>query len=180
MEKRTVGVFVAVILLYSVLILRLYALSETPGLVAVAREQSSYTLQVSQTRGGIYDRNFTRLTDTAEENWLAVLPSDRSIQAVARQVTGPARQQVLSQMQGQRPFLAPVGGQKVYGADVENITRRARYAGPILAPHLLGYLDGEGKGVSGIEAAYDGLLSRAGEEMTLTYRVDGQIGRAHV
>lgn len=176
-EKRTVGVFVAVILLYSVLILRLYALSENPGLVAAAREQSSYTLEVSQTRGGIYDRNFTRLTDTAEENWLAVLPSDRSIQAVARQVTGPARQQVLSQMQGQRPFLAPVGGQKVYGADVENITRRARYAGPILAPHLLGYLDGEGKGVSGIEAAYDGLLSRAGEEMTLTYRVDG-LGQA--
>lgn len=177
MEKRTVGVFAVVILLYSVVMLRLYALSENPGLVAAAQEQSSYTLEVSRTRGGIYDRNLVRLTDTVEENWLAVLPSDRSIQAVAQQVTGTARQQVLSQMEQRRPFLASVGQQKVYAPYVENVTRRARYEDPALAPHLLGYLDGEGEGVCGIEAAYNSLLQSAGERMTLTYRVDG-MGRA--
>lgn len=37
-----------------------------------------------------------------------------------------------------------------------------------IAPHLLGYLDGEGRGVAGLERAYDALLTASGDKRTVS------------
>ena len=43
-----------------------------------------------------------------------------------------------------------------------------------LAEHLIGYVDGDGKGAAGLEAAFDAALSGTGEGDTLTCLVNAQ------
>lgn len=180
MQWRIVGVFVVVLAIASGLMVRLYALSMNVGLEQAAQSQSAYTLQITTTRGQIYDRNLQPLTDTEQRNYLAVLPTDDAVQACAEQITGTSRRLALDAAAQGTPFVLPLeDGQKVYAADVENFTVSSRLPhdpSEQLAVHLLGYLDGEGNGVSGIEQAYNDRLAAAGEQVTVRCQVDA-LGR---
>lgn len=180
MQWRIVGVFVVMLTIASGLMVRLYALSMNVGLEQAAQSQSAYTLQITTTRGQIYDRNLQPLTDTEQRNYLAVLPTDDAVQACAEQITGTSRRLALDAAAQGTPFVLPLeDGQKVYAADVENFTVSSRLPhdpSEQLAVHLLGYLDGEGNGVSGIEQAYNDQLAAAGEQVTVRCQVDA-LGR---
>lgn len=180
MQWRIVGVFVVMLTIASGLMVRLYALSMNVGLEQAAQSQSAYTLQITTTRGQIYDRNLQPLTDTEQRNYLAVLPTDEAVQACAEQITGTSRRLALDAAAQGTPFVLPLeDGQKVYAADVENFTVSSRLPhdpSEQLAVHLLGYLDGEGNGVSGIEQAYNDQLAAAGEQVTVRCQVDA-LGR---
>ena len=180
MQWRIVGVFVVMLTIASGLMVRLYALSMNVGLEQAAQSQSAYTLQITTTRGQIYDRNLQPLTDTEQRNYLAVLPTDDAVQACAEQITGTSRRLALDAAAQGTPFVLPLeDGQKVYAADVENFTVSSRLPhdpSEQLAVHLLGYLDGEGNGVSGIEQAYNDRLAAAGEQVTVRCQVDA-LGR---
>ena len=180
MQWRIVGVFVVMLTIASGLMVRLYALSMNVGLEQAAQSQSAYTLEITTTRGQIYDRNLQPLTDTEQRNYLAVLPTDDAVQACAKQITGTSRRLALDAAAQGTPFVLPLeDGQKVYAADVENFTVSSRLPhdpSEQLAVHLLGYLDGEGNGVSGIEQAYNDQLAAAGEQVTVRCQVDA-LGR---
>lgn len=180
MQWRIVGVFVVMLTIASGLMVRLYALSMNVDLEQAAQSQSAYTLQITTTRGQIYDRNLQPLTDTEQRNYLAVLPTDDAVQACAEQITGTSRRLALDAAAQGTPFVLPLeDGQKVYAADVENFTVSSRLPhdpSEQLAVHLLGYLDGEGNGVSGIEQAYNDRLAAAGEQVTVRCQVDA-LGR---
>ena len=180
MQWRIVGVFVVMLTIASGLMVRLYALSMNVDLEQAAQSQSAYTLQITTTRGQIYDRNLQPLTDTEQRNYLAVLPTDDAVQACAEQITGTSRRLALDAAAQGTPFVLPLeDGQKVYAADVENFTVSSRLPhdpSEQLAVHLLGYLDGEGNGVSGIEQAYNDQLAAAGEQVTVRCQVDA-LGR---
>lgn len=180
MQWRIVGVFVVMLTIASGLMVRLYSLSMNVGLEQAAQSQSAYTLQITTTRGQIYDRNLQPLTDTEQRNYLAVLPTDDAVQACAEQITGTSRRLALDAAAQGTPFVLPLeDGQKVYAADVENFTVSSRLPhdpSEQLAVHLLGYLDGEGNGVSGIEQAYNDRLAAAGEQVTVRCQVDA-LGR---
>ena len=51
-----------------------------------------------------------------------------------------------------------------------------RYSEEQLAPHVVGYVDGTGHGVTGVELAMDDLLGRSSGEVTVYYQVDA-LGR---
>ena len=67
----------------------------------------------------------------------------------------------------------------VYSADVENFLVSSRLPhdpDEQLAVHLIGYQDGEGTGVTGIEQAYDQQLASAGKDVWVRCSVDA-LGR---
>lgn len=146
------------------------------GLKQAAQMQSVYTLDITTTRGRIYDRNLNPLTDTEKHNLIAVLPTDEAAQACAGQIEGEQRRQALDALTQGNPFVLDLeDGDKVYAQDIENFTTTARLPHDQqkqLAVHLLGYLNGDGEGVSGIEQAYDEELSAAGEEVRVRCTVN--------
>lgn len=53
-----------------------------------------------------------------------------------------------------------------------------RYGGRLLAPHLLGYMDGDGlHGLTGVELAFDEYLNSCGGQASVTYSVDAMASR---
>lgn len=121
MNKRLLLLQYTITLLLFLLSMQLYAITQNPTYLSFAETQSEKTIVLYQTRGAIYDRNFTSLTDAV------------SIQTAA------------------------IGDKTVsYAAPERDFS---------LAPHIIGYLS-DGKGVTGIEAAYDTFLTEAGETAT--------------
>ena len=55
MQKQLITVFFCFTLLFSLLSMRIYALTEDDRLVQAAQNQSRYTLTVQESRGQIYD-----------------------------------------------------------------------------------------------------------------------------
>lgn len=173
MEKRVIGLYCFVIFLFSVLLFRLYYLSASDYLTAVADNQSSYTLEIASTRGQIYDRDFQPMTDNDYDYIAAVMPCPESLNAIAQGITGMERSDALERMKQGSPFLMKISRDNLYARGLDIFQVSQRYAEKQLAPHIVGYLDGwSGKGVRGIELAYDEYLAAVGEEVSVTYAVD--------
>lgn len=174
MEKRMIILYSAFIFAFSVLMLRVYVLTQSTDLTAAAASQSTYTVDVTKTRGAIYDSSLHRFTDNQHQIISVVSPGPESMMAIASNVTGHQRKAILEQMTNYLPFLCRLGEKKIYSQGIENFTVTTRYGEDALAPHILGYLDGSGQAVSGIEAAYDDFLQEAGQEVKVRYTVNGK------
>ena len=175
-DWKIVWIFCGMLAVCSLLMMRIYLLSMSSGLQQAAAEQSSYTLAVTTTRGRIYDRRMQPLTDTEQHDLIAVLPTAQAAQDCAKQIEGTARRAALDRIAQGTPFLLDITGkdgerEKVYSQDVENITTAARLPHDPTeqrAVHLLGYRDSEGKGLTGIERAFDSRLEKAGEPVRVS------------
>ncbi len=171
MAKRIFILYCAVVMMAMILVLRVYTLSFSIDLTKAASNQSSYTIKVAETRGAIYDCNGERLTETNSGIKAVISPSVEAIKAVANQVEGSQRTILLDQLRQEKPFLCSLE-RPLYGDGIKTFMVYDRYDSHPIAPHILGHLDYDGKGVSGIERAYEEELSMVGDELLVRYGVD--------
>lgn len=159
-SKRLIALFGLFLALFTVVQLRIFALMLDPYTAATAKEQSTATLPLSAGRGEILDREGRSLVDGKEETLALALPGDSSYARLYRSLSPDA--------------AASLYNNGVYGpslVSVESVpeeqgiytfTRPGRYFETPTAVHLIGYLDGDGNGASGIEKAYNDVLARGG------------------
>ena len=172
-QKRMLVSFCIYSFLFVALFARIGTLSSSEALSTAAGNQSAYTLTVSQSRGLIYDCNGERLVAETKETVYLILPSADNVTEVLKTVPISRRESVLAQFQAGKPFLLydPLTAPK--GEGIYPFTTDVRYQEDQLAQHVIGYLDGEGNGVSGVEAAFDSFLSSLCCETTATAMVNG-------
>lgn len=171
MTKRILGLFCTFLLLFSGLIVRIYLLSQTGSYAAAAQNQSSYLLEIARTRGCIYDHNFTPLVGQETALVAAVTPSPEAAAALFPTLPDTEQETLLQHFERTRPFLLPVE-EAIYSPKVEVFTTQKRYGKEQLAANVIGYVDGEGQGVSGIESAYNAVLEGYGGSLSLRYTMD--------
>ena len=170
------GIYGGLMAVLAVLMFRVWDLGRGELLAQAAARQSSYRLEVTQTRGKIYDRNLTPMTGGEWSYLAAVVPSPQSLEALTPLVTGENREALSAGMEGGTPFLIPVTQYAEGLPGVEIFPVEERYAKG-LAVHLLGYRSGDGTGQSGIEAAFDRELSDWGGDLWVRFSTDA-LGRA--
>ncbi|WP_312645329.1 penicillin-binding transpeptidase domain-containing protein [Hydrogenoanaerobacterium sp.] len=174
MEKRVIAVFCAMILMFSGMYYRIFSLSEGEGMAQVAKNQSTYTLEVAKTRAMIYDCNLSPLVNTEKEYRAAILPSPQSVPAMKKLI--PDKEQFLKTLEDQKPVLLQLSTDEFYGKGVNLFQVPLRYAKHQPAVHIIGHLR-EGEGVYGIEQAYNGFLTANGGRIEVRYPIDAT-GRA--
>lgn len=166
-NRRLVAVFAAFCVGMAGLSVRLYSLTTSDGLMQTAQSQRVYTLQVLDERGMIYDCGMQPLVAEGERYLSAVYPTPGNQQAVLDAVPEERREAVAELLETGRPFTLetdrPVEAEMVYCFQAAD-----RYAEAQTAAHLIGYLDYEGNGVTGIEAACDEFLSAHGREVEVS------------
>ncbi len=173
MSARIIGVYCVVAMVLTGIIYRLYYINASDYIAMAAAGQGGYSLDVATTRGVIYDRHLRGLVNNEYEYVASVLPSPQAAAAVLPAVSEALRPALVERLTGGMPFAMTVPNGDIYarGVDVFKIPRR--YGGYNYAPHVVGYLGGDGEsGVAGIELAYDELLKAGGGEISCSYRVD--------
>lgn len=171
--KRVLALYAALLLGFAVVLCRLYLLAQNPVYAARAAAQSTVTLQLPARRGNFYDIQ-GRLLTGLEDRWQALCFPGGGNYAKLYAYTDAAGQALLYRSRNRAaPFLVEVG-RDLTPLGVRCYPSVRRYAAEPLSTHLLGYLDGEGRGAAGLEKALDALLAGNGAHSTITCAVTAQ------
>ena len=176
MSKRTAVLFGIFTFAAFFTVLAVFRLSVGDGLAAAAAEQQTYTLTVSAARGTVYDRNLDALTGVGKEEYpAAVVPGGEAAAALSRACTASQMREIQALISKGRPFTInlPV---VVTAPGIDVFPQKARYNKDCSAAHLIGYLDGSGKGAAGVEKAFDRYLSTGQGKVKVSYQTDA-LGR---
>lgn len=125
MGKRIVALFSVVIFLFSAILWRLSWISRKEDFAQAANRQSTYTLEVSRTRGTIYDCQGEKLVNDNIRYFAAVLPSNESAVLLRDQFASADLWR--ERMSGRVPFLMEVSDESVQGEGVEVFPVPDRY-----------------------------------------------------
>lgn len=171
MFKRTLIFFSVMMFFICMFFIRLHDISTGEELYNAAVCQQSYRVKVCDVRGNIYDcRNYPLVN--RESKWVAtIIPSIQNINEVSKIVCEKDIGKVCEQFKYGHPFVieVPVRCNNI-GIDVFKVP--IRYSGLTLAPHIIGYIDGNKNGVCGIEKAYNSFLKDENNAIYVKYNVD--------
>lgn len=169
-SKRATIAFFILCFGFLVCILRVFAVTDS-GYAAVAENNGRLTIDGGLIRGTIYDCNMNPITNNKRKILAAVSPTPRAITAISAVLEGDNKQQVLEMLRSGKPVVCEVPEKinsegivctVVYTTEEENFP----------ASHIIGYTDADGRGVAGLQAAYDGLL-KTDERVTFGFAGSG-------
>lgn len=151
---------------------RLYYISQKRDFAMVSNNQSSYVINVASQRGYIYDCNFKPLVNIKDKFIASVIPTPQTLTAIANHVDKDQKDNLLSKIKENKPFLISVKDYNIYNDGIEVINIKKRYQDNQLAPHVIGYLNGGGEGVCGLEKAYNNFLKDNTNKIKIRYKIN--------
>ena len=171
MQKRITAVAIIFALLFAGLYMRIYVIINDGRYVETAANQAKCSLNVGNTNGNIYDRNFNKLVNNDTEFFAAINPTAQAAAEIIIHVID--QDEYYSQLVYGSPFVCRVDSDQFESEDITVFELPKRYGKNQLACHVIGYVR-EGEGVTGIESAYDNFLRSHIQLNTVTYGIDGQ------
>jgi penicillin-binding protein 2 len=174
-KKRIIALFVIMLLLFAGVDVRIARLTLNDGSVRTANTHGSYSLKINTSRGTIYDGKLKPIVNNGVKYVAAVSPqADAAVQLRALSAHVSDISVLEAGFEKGLPFTVTVDTQNINAVGVKVFTVPVRYAGDAVAPHITGYADSSGNGVTGIEKAFDDVLKKYTSGITETYAVDAK------
>lgn len=171
--RRLYALCSALTVLCAAVLCRVYWICTDTAYAASAGGQSLSETELPRSRGNFYDRDGRQLTGI-EPRWYALcIPGDSSYATLFPYVSFEEQTQLYEKRNSMTPFLVEVSTD-LSANGVYTYTGAQRYLPNPIARHLIGYLNGEGVGVSGLELAYEDVLAQAGDTRTVTCTTTAQ------
>ena len=161
MRKRAICVFVLIAASFSFLAFRISDISSQ--FVAAESVSSGVRLDIATLRGTIYDCNMKPLTNCKTAFSAIAKPTLKALSLLEKELELHTFSAVREKLSSGEPVAVAVSGNISGSDDVTLVSYPERYDS--FACHIIGYLGSDGRGVSGVEKAFDGLLSDAGGEL---------------
>ncbi len=172
-KKRTGAVYLSFLALFGGLLLRIYLIGQGEEYTSAAAAQSSFVLSAGRERGMIYDRALRPLVNRCQKTYLAVDPKPEAAALLKKSLSPEAFMGVLPLLEQGKPFLYE-SEFPIEGAGVTPLTVAERYFTHQPAPHIIGYINGEGQGVCGVEAGFEEALARWGGSLSARFTVNAR------
>ena len=173
--KRSVVSFFIFTLLSAAIIFRIAYISDSLH-SETAAQTSTRMLNAGQTRGMIYDRNMKLLVNRECHTMLIVNPTENAMAELSTQLNDEEYLIAVRSAESGKPFLFECDSYSGDCDDIKTIIVYDRYSDDDNAVHLIGYVDSDGNGVSGIEKAFDSLLKEYSGSFSVRYKA-GASGR---
>lgn len=118
---------------------------------------NGYTIEIKEGRGNFFDCNGERITGEQEFYYVVFLPCDEAILRFAVETDGSELEDGLKSLRSKKPVLIK-SENKISGVGIYSFKSTERYSEDLGLEHIVGYLDGEGNGVAGLEKSYNELI----------------------
>ena len=171
MAKRSVVSFFIITFLFAAMLLRIAYISDTMSAQA-GSQKSARLLTVGHTRGMIYDRNMKPLVNREMHTVLVVNPTATAMSVLEEQLSYDEYSAAQEKSKSGKPFLFECDTYNGECDDIKDVIVYDRYSENDTAVHLIGYLDSDGNGVSGIEKAFDSMLKEHSGTFAVRYNAD--------
>ncbi len=134
-----------------------------------AEKQTVRSVDISTGRADIVDCNLKNITGT-ENQIKAFITSETDLQKVFESIREEDREKFYKQIQKETAavvdLVSPINSDMIY------MTSK-RYSSLNMAQHLIGYLDIDNNGLTGLERAYNKELKDNGENIKVNFNVNG-------
>lgn len=157
--KRAVAVLTVLFMMFTGVGVRIVSI----GAKSEQAESSaaSMSVDIADLRGTIYDCRMRPLTNSEYDEYAAAKPTPEAASILKSALSDQVFQSVFERMSKKKPVVVKLERPIASSADVKVIKVAERYSDSEIACHIIGYLGADGRGVSGIEKAFDELLSEA-------------------
>ncbi|MFR3973927.1 MAG: hypothetical protein ACLTZH_12025 [Subdoligranulum sp.] len=163
MSIRRLAVLCTAMLCAGMLVLcRVFWIAADQSYAASAAAQTVSETVLPIRRGNFYDRIGRPLTGVTPRWYALCIPGDSSYATLFPLVPFAQQAQLYARRNSITPFLIEVEDD-LSANGVFMVADARRYLPTPIARHLIGYLDGDGHGMTGLEKAYDDLLAAAGD-----------------
>ena len=159
--------------LAAVALCRVYWIGTDTLYAASAGGQSASVTALPQQRGIFYDNTGRPLTGTVPRWYALCIPGDASYARLFPYVPFAAQTELYEYRNSVTPFLIEVE-QDLTPQGIYTYRGAERTLPVPIATHLLGYLNGDGVGVSGLELAYEEVLARSGDRLAVACTTTAQ------
>ena len=170
--KRVVICYLLAVVLFSLCILRVFAVIKNPENFHAAVNESTRKIVLNYSRGSIFDCNNERITNEKSIIYAVIFSKPTAIACLYKYFTGSEIEKITDEIRSQGFALRTVS-QRIEEDGIYCFSAFSHADDGLSAKHLIGYVDAKGKGVCGIEAAYEDILSGKGEN-SVTFSLDGQ------
>ncbi len=157
MFRRALAVFIVLSLAMVGLSLRIINISENT--VQAANTVSTMSVDLATLKGTIYDCEMRPITNSETDIYIAAKPDNRAIALLKEVLLPEVFDSVKERMSKGKPVAVKSEKTVSDSENVKTVYVPKRYGDNFFACHIIGYTDGENKGISGIEKAYNSLLS---------------------
>lgn len=171
MQKRTATAFFSLMVVFGMLIVNLsYIVMQNTEVSDTVGTKSE---TVSTSRGGIYDRNLKPLVNTDKSHVCYALPSTDALKKIEPYLSKDEISDIYEKMSDGK--IIKFNCNHIFSEnEVISVGTVNRYDRENLCRHLIGYLDGDGNGVAGLEKTYDSYLKMTGGKLTVSWGADAQ------
>lgn len=166
-KQRIIVVFSLVLLFYFYGIYTLYNIVIKDEYALVVSSQSQSRIELATSRGNIYDCNLNPLVNLEDDILAVAVPSVNAYSDVIEFVEIDAETFLSSS--------TPISFYADYVIDSDYIDYFSvydRYTEYSIAENLIGYTDNSGNGITGIESAFNDILSSSGGSLIYNYDVN--------
>ena len=137
-----------------------------------SKSNGGRVVEIGTTRGKIYDRNREPLVDTKSKLIAAVTPVASAKEYISDIFDDTSLNENIEKG---HPFAAEVTSE-IDNELIKTFSVPVRYSEDDVACHIIGYTDADGRGITGIEKAFDKELSGYGGRLSVRFEVDA-LGR---
>ena len=174
MKRKVWGVYSLIAVVFLVVLARIGFLISSENVMVVGKSSGTRTVVVKNLRGTIYDRHMTPLVNSEKEYLAAFLPSNEILVNLRSSMGDAEYRSLLRRIEWNVPMVASLSAPAVIADGMRVFLTPTRYEEDCLCPHLIGHLDGSAQyGVTGVEKAFDSLLSQYSGQITATFSVNG-------
>lgn len=170
MKKRAAVIMLVLIIMFSVTGVRMASVIGSSNRVSVS--SSAKSIEIATLRGTIYDCNLQPITNSETVLYAAAKPSLYSLNQLENKIEPDVFKSVEERMREGKPVAVRISSPIKSNDDITEIAMPERYLTSSLACHIIGYTNGSGQGISGIEKAYDSLLSQVTSTVTVRFFTD--------
>jgi penicillin-binding protein 2 len=170
-EKRVILCYALAVVLFSICILRIFAIIKDPKYFETAQTVSSRTVMLNYSRGSIFDTRNQRLTNGKNVIYAVIFGNPETVAVLYKYFSGPQIESITEEI-GRQGFALRTVSEKIEEEGIYCFSAFSHADDSLLAKHIIGYTDSQGKGVCGIEAAFDEQLTGKGKN-TITFTLDG-------
>ncbi len=169
--KRAAVCYLLTVVMLLVCVLRVLAIATEEKYSAAAQSESRRVISIGQSRGTVFDCNMKKLTNERTEHYTLFFNEPTALSSLYGWFSGEETKELTEEIL-QKGFAVRKLSRKLSAEGVYSFPVSVNIDDSTLARHLIGYTNGQGKGVSGIQAAFDELLF-SGTDNTLSFSISG-------
>ncbi len=170
--KRMAACYILAALLMFICVFRVFTVMRQEKYLAAAENESKRTVALNYSRGTIFDCNMNRITN-AQTVWYAVIFNEPSALATLYNYFSGEETKSITEEVRKNGFALRKVSRNIVCDGIYCVKAYTHADDSLIAKHIVGYVNAEGKGVSGLEAAFNELLLGEGQN-TVAFNISGR------